>query len=155
MKEVFNAIAIAQEEVIKNGLTENVVFCLENMISEVNIENFKELDSCIPITAGYFVGGKGRFDTPVGKQFDVVFELSDPRNYVKSESVLNFVSINSNIDTDVLIGGYSGVCLIDFPKGKPEMLSNLSEFMSTDKSKPFEMIYLTTKEVMDKILENL
>lgn len=150
MKNIFEAIHEAQD-----GTENNMVFFLSSKISRENISHFKGLSSDIDDTAVYFSTGGYGFDLEFGKEFDILFLMSKPEEYLKVNSIFISASINPQHKMDFLPAGLTGLGLIRFPEGVPESVNFLSEFGSTEKSGKDEMIYLTTQSVMDKILENL
>lgn len=150
MRKLFKALHEAQD-----GTVENMVFYIPDKISNENITNHKNLPTNIPETSQYFGTGSHNFDLEIGKEFDVIFSRSNPHEYINIDSKLNYLNFNQNIESDILPSGYAGVCLIDFPNGKPNLLNILPEFGSTEIGKGSDKLYLTTQSVMDKILENL
>ena len=150
MKNIYIIISEAQD-----GTMENMVFSCGSKISNENISANKNLPIDIPETSIYVDTGSYSFDLKLDKEFDIIFAKNNPKDFIKIQSIFKYISINANYEIDYLPKGYSGIGLVDFPQGKPEILNKLSEFRSEEKSKTNDTLYLTTQSVMDKILENL
>lgn len=132
-----------------------LIFDLPDIIHDENISKHKGLSTEIPKTSQYLGTGKFSFDIPKNIEFDVIFSRKSPLTYKKTKAVITWFNINANIKTDYLPSGYSGICIVDFPEGKPELLKSLAEFGTDKYGKDYDELYLTTQEVMDKILEKL
>jgi hypothetical protein len=150
MKRTFEAISSALD-----GTENNMVFFLSSKISREKISNFDGLPEDIAETAVYFNTGGYSFDIEFDKEFDVLFLLSKPEEYVKIKSVFMNARANPKEELDFLPAGLNCLSLIDFPGGIPDSIDLLEEFGSIGGKRAGEKIYLTTQSVMDKILENL
>ncbi|MFN4198075.1 MAG: hypothetical protein ACK4FS_03510 [Flavobacterium sp.] len=150
----YNKLFKVFREVTSNNI-ETLIFDLPDIISQENINKHKGLSTKIPKTSQYLGTGRFGFDIPEGVELDVIFPKSNPIAFIKTKAVLKWFSVNANIKTDYLPTGYSGICLIDFPEGKPELLKNLVEFGTDKYGKDYEELYLTTQAVMDKILKKM
>lgn len=140
---------------IKDHTLNTLVFEIPDIISRNNISKFKGLNQNIPLASQYLGTGRFRFDIPTMVEFDVIFSRKNPLDYQPTRAILKWVNVNPNIETDFLPAGYSGICLIDFPQGKPNMLKKLPEFGEEIRGTEYDILYLTTQPVMNKILQRL
>lgn len=133
-----------------------LIFDLPDIISEKSISNYESLPKINSVTSQYFGTGRYEIDIKVGREFNILFSKKDPKSYIKTKAVLKYISFNRNIEVDYLPAGYSGICLIDFPEGKPtELLNNLCELGEDKYEKNCDVLYLTTEEGMNEILKRL
>ena len=102
----------------------------------------------------YFIGSVGK-DISVNQTFDVIFAKKDPTNYIQIDSRLKLVNVRPSDEITTLYGGMSGLCLVEFSQGIPELLKKLKPFEETYKNEAYDILYLTTQALMDKIIELL
>ena len=140
---------------VKDHTLNTLVFELPDIITRTNISKHKGLKENSSDKAQYFGTGRYRFDIPIGVEFDVIFSRTNPQDYMSCRSILEWVNVNHTREIDYLPAGYSGVCLIEFSNGKPEILSRLAEFGDDKRQVDYDVLYLTTQDVMNRILENL
>ena len=87
-----------------------------------------------------------------GTEFDILFAHHNVEGYLKVKVLLNFVFVNAAYHTDILPIGHSGICLLDFPGGKPELLEKLvPEGQKIDGVK-YDRLYLTNQNVLGRLL---
>ncbi|NOQ75551.1 MAG: hypothetical protein GQ574_26310 [Crocinitomix sp.] len=154
MKHVFNAIVLAQEEFKNAGNNENVVLSLLEKISKENIPLIKNLNINAPSSSGCFSARGGMFDEKIGKNYTVAFSLSAPFEYIKIDATLKLAHYYSITDKTALPSGISGICLINFIHGIPNLFDALPEYGSNDKGE-VRLVYLTTEPIMERIIHFL
>lgn len=141
---------------VKDGTLNTLIFSLPDIIRKNDISKYKNVNPNIPDTSQYLGTGRFNIDVPLGIEFDVIFSRKNPADYRKTHAILKWVNVNPTIETNHLPAGYSGMCLIDFPDGKPDdMFKNLADFNEDTFGKNYEELFLTTQAVMDKIIERL
>ena len=98
---------------------------------------------------------KASKDVFVGAKFDVLFASRSPESYSVVNATLKYINIqiNSSREVDVLPRGYSGICLIDFEKHKPELLTVLKVYGEQRDNGKHDVLYLSQKPVLERILE--
>jgi hypothetical protein len=79
--------------------------------------------------------------------FEVIFSRKEPTDFVECNVVLKYVNVNPSYEIDYLPGGHSGLCLLEFPNGKPDILKKLGYYRSKDYAK-HDMLILTQKELL-------
>ena len=89
---------------------------------------------------------------PVSTIFDVIFPSLNVEDYVEVKSILNYVTVNPSYEIDYLPKGYSGICLFEFPDGKPDILKKLAVYGEKKDYSIHDTLLLTQKPVLDKIL---
>jgi hypothetical protein len=149
MKNIFDLMHEAQDNTL-----ENLIFYVSDIIENAEISQYKGLDTNIPENSQYLGTGRHSLDIPVGNKFEVIFAKSNMKNYQKVESSILYANVNPSVELDYLPAGYSGICLVNFPNGMPEILSNLPKYNSA-RSKDSDMVYLTSQKTMDRIIELL
>ncbi|WP_447636837.1 hypothetical protein [Flavobacterium microcysteis] len=89
-----------------------------------------------------------------GEQYNVMFDIKNPKKYQKVFAEIDFVSLKKNDTIDLLPRGYGGVVRLKFKNKVPEMLKILkqdgSEKLDLEKH---SYVYFTTQEVIDRILK--
>jgi hypothetical protein len=64
-------------------------------------------------------------DIPVGKKFHVVFPRGNPEAGIVCESEIIAVTQQFDKPLEVVPYGWKTICLVQFPRGVPEVVSNL------------------------------
>ena len=127
---------------------ENVVLCLEELVDESKFSYYdiekKENKS------EYFISGTQNLVIKKGNEFNVIFNIEKPNEYIKSFTKLSQIKLRKNLDLDILPEGYGGLVLIDFLEDKPEII----EILNRERA-DYKALYLTTQPVMNRILELL
>jgi hypothetical protein len=126
--------------------------CLFDLPDKINLQKGK---LPVPQENEMFIFGKGYMDIPIGASFDVIFPARDVKNYIYTNSILKYVSVNPSYEIDYLPCGYTGMCLLDFSEGKPEILKKLAIFGEKKDYSIHDTLILTQKPILDKILKEL
>jgi|GEM_PF-5692948 len=92
-------------------------------------------------------------DIPTGSKFDVIFAGRDVENFRNVVAVLEYASYNRSFEVDLVPRGYSPLGIINFPEGKPEILSKLMLESENRDFNKYDKLYLTDKKVLEKILK--
>jgi hypothetical protein len=110
----------------------------------------------VPQTNEIFIfGTTGYADIPVETLFDVIFSYHGVIDYVYEKSILKYVSVNPSYEINYLPQGYSGLCLLEFPDGKPDILNKLAIFGDKKDYSIHDTLILTQKPILEKILNEL
>lgn len=104
----------------------------------------------------YIDNNRSSFDFIIGTKFNVAFRRKDVKGYQKIDAELDFVSLKKGDNIGIIPKGYGGVVRLKFKDKIPEMCDFLvkNENENYDDSKN-DILYFTTQEIMDKILEEL
>jgi len=95
-------------------------------------------------------------DISTGSKFDIIFADRDVENFVNVSAVLEYASFNRSFEVDRVPNKITSVVvLINFPEGKPEILSKLRFQNQKRDINKYDELYLTEKKVMEKILKEL
>lgn len=114
----------------------------------------------LPIINGdkqiYLDNNRSDFDFIVGTKFNIAFRRKDVKGYQKIDGELDFVSLKKGDNIGVIPRGYGGIVRLTFKDSVPQITKLLvqDENEKYDDSKN-DVIYFTTQEIMDKILEEL
>lgn len=104
----------------------------------------------------YLNNNRSDYDLIIGTRFNVVFRRKDVKDYQKIDAELDFVSLKKGDNIGVIPRGYGGIVRLTFKDKVPEitkfMVENDREKYDDSKN---DIIYFTTQEIMDKILEEL
>lgn len=95
-------------------------------------------------------------DIILGTKYNVIYSRKEPKNYQKIDCEIDFVSLKKNDNIGLIPRGYGGCVRLKFKDKIPEM----TKLLVQDKNENYndsnnDILYLTTQEVMDKILEEL
>lgn len=95
-------------------------------------------------------------DIILGEKYNIMFSLNAPKNYIKLDCEIDFVSLKKNDNIGIIPRGYGGCVRLKFKDKVPE----ITKLLVQDRNEKFDKeknqyIYFTTQEVMDKILEEL
>jgi hypothetical protein len=88
-------------------------------------------------------------------KFDVLFSHHDVENYIDTDAVLEYISVNRSYEVELLPKGYTGFCIINFPNGKPELLKKLRPEKEYHDLTKYDKLYLTQSAVLERILNQL
>jgi len=130
------------------------VFDIPDIIMEEDLDSL-DLNKEIFENSVYLGTGRHHIDIPIGTAYNVIFSREDPLNYIETNAILKYVNVNPTVETDFLPAGYSGLCLMHFPSGKPELLDKLGPFNNVKDRDKHDVLYLTNQEVMDEIIARL
>lgn len=135
-------------------LNRNPFLTLHEGVNEEDLHRYK-LSKDIPKTS-VFIDAKSSYnDIDLNITFDIVFALHSPFEYETVASQIKSAAIRPGVNLDKLPKGYSGICLIDFPFGKPLLLKRLRPANKQIDFKNYDTLYLTTQKVMDAILSRI
>jgi len=140
-----------EQLVSTDEFNENPLLLLEELPATRHLANMK------PGSLGrevYIIAGTGK-DISVNQTFDVIFAKKDPTNYIQTDAILKYVNIRPSHEITTLEAGMSGLCLVEFSQGIPELIKKLKPFEETYKNEAYDFLYLTTQALMDKIIELL
>lgn len=99
-----------------------------------------------------FVIARGYNDKiKIGTTFDAIISRKSIDLSIFHHSILKFISINPSYELDYLPKGNSGLCLLEFPDGKPDLLNKLI-LESKENDNKQNILILTQKPVLEKIL---
>lgn len=94
-------------------------------------------------------------DLKIGSFFDVVFPRKKPDEYIENLIELKYISVNPKYETEYLPKGYSGICLLKFKEGIPNMMLNKLAGYDEKKEKKHDTLILTQKESLKKLLKKI
>ena len=119
-------------------------------------EDLKKNVNIVPSKNDFFVFARGYNDKlKINTNFDVIIPRRSVNESIFCHSILKYVSVNPSYEIDYLPRGYSSLCLLEFPNGKPKLLKKLPIFCGTTDYSIHDMLILTQKSVLDKILNEL
>ncbi|WP_298418827.1 hypothetical protein [uncultured Kordia sp.] len=127
---------------------ENIVLCLEELINDSKLSSYKLNKT--EKNSSYFISGGQNLDVKKGSQFDIIFNIENPSNYISSLTKLSEIKLRKNIDLEILPEGYGGIVLIDFLETKPDIIKVLDRDRGN-----YKALYLTTQPILNRILELL
>jgi len=143
------------QQLFHDGIFDRNLFLTLN--EEVSMEDLRRyrLTEDIPTTS-MFIDAKSSYkDIDLDVKFDIIFALHSPLEYKTVASQIKSVAIRPGVNLDKLPKGYSGICLIDFPLGKPPLLKRLRPANGQIDSKDYDTLYLTTQKVINAILNRI
>ena len=126
---------------------------LTNFPCEIDLSKGK-----LPIpkeTEIFIFGTSGYCDVPIETPFDIIYPNRNILDYVFVKSTLKYVSVSPRYEIDYLPNGYSGLCLLEFPEGIPDMLNKLGMSREKKDFSTHDYLWLTQKTILDKILSEL
>jgi hypothetical protein len=100
------------------------------------------------------VVANGYLEIKTETKFDVIFSRKQPIDFVECNAILKFVNLNPRQQITSLSGGNTGMCLVEFTDGKPEILDKLGYYELKDYKKD-DMLILTQKEVLHKLMNKM
>jgi hypothetical protein len=93
------------------------------------------------------------YDIKIDTTFDILFKHSDVKEYKKIKADIKYIAIkNDGTQSQILPRGYFALCLIEFDT-IPDMLSYLRYSDKVMNKEENDILFLTQKLVLDKILE--
>ena len=95
-------------------------------------------------------------DLLLGEKYNVLFSQNKPKEYVKTDVEVDYLSLKKGDNIGIMPDGRGGLVRLKFKDKVPEITKVLTqdENEKYDKTK-HSFLYFTTQEVMDKILEEL
>ena len=103
----------------------------------------------------FIFGTSGYCDVPIETSFDVIYPNRNILDYIFVKSTLKYVSVSPRYEIDYLPNGYSGLLLLEFPEGVPNMLNKLGVSREKKDLSIHDYLWLTQNSVVDRILEEL
>jgi len=139
----------------ENLLIKNPFLGAESMLSNKDISKY-ELSTIDRNTEIYILNIYNDGDLLLGEKFNVIFCKNNPKEYVKIESEVDFLSLRKGDNIGVMPNGRAGIVRLKFKNKIPEITKLLkqNDDEKFDKDK-HQYLFFTTQEVMDKILEEL
>lgn len=101
------------------------------------------------------VFGKSNKDIKIGESFNVLFSHNSIENYIKVKAILKYVNLSPGRKIDYLPRGYTGICLLEFIGGVPELIDKLKFYKEKRDKHKHDTLYLTQEPVINRILELL
>ena len=138
-----------------NLLTKNPFLGASSMLSNKDISKY-ELSSIDRDRYLFIKNIRNNGDLLLGEKFNVIFSKNNPKEYIKVESEVDFLSLKKGDSIGVMPDGRGGIVRLKFKDKVPEFTNLLhqSDDEKFDKDK-HQFLFFTTQEVMDKILEEL
>ncbi len=99
-----------------------------------------------PETAVCCFVGFAYADLPVGKTFDRVFSRADYRRVQDARCTITGVTQQFGRVFDEVPHGWKTICLLNFPKGVPDLIRTLPLIASWDDAEPRTDVLLSSKE---------
>lgn len=99
------------------------------------------------------VFGKGCKDIKVNESFDVLFSHQNLADSVEVKATLKYVNVNPSYKIDYLPEGYSGICLIEFKNGVPDLMSQLKAYGEKVNQEVSTTLYLSEKPILNRLKE--
>jgi hypothetical protein len=156
----FSDIQLESLEIISKGLVP--VLPLISIADQVEMKNYysrnpqHRLNNLVLASTQIITESKGFCtDIPFNTKFDVLFLHDEVENFIITNAVLEYVSFNRGYEVDCLPNGYSALCIINFPDGKPELLNKLRPQKTARDLSKYDVLYLTQSDVIERILNEL
>ncbi|MEL7006104.1 MAG: hypothetical protein AAFN93_25755 [Bacteroidota bacterium] len=99
------------------------------------------------------VFGKSNRDIMLGESFDVLFGHHSIENNMRVEAILKYVNLSPGRKIDHLPGGYTGICLLEFNGGLPNLINKLKFSKEKRNKEKHDTLYLTQEPILNRILE--
>lgn len=140
------------KEKIELGISD-VLFLNELPIQMLERGNLNKL--ILPQTSLFIGCQTWCTDIKCETEYNVLFPHHNVEDFILTKAVLKYVSVNPTYEIDYLPNGYYGICIIDFPEGKPDLLHKLRPENEKDDRYKYDRLYLTQKSVFEKIIYRL
>ena len=102
----------------------------------------------------FIFGTSGYCDVPIETSFDIIYPSHNILKYVFVKSILKYVSVSPRYEIDYLPSGYSGLCLLEFPEGIPDMLNKLGMSREKKEFSTHDYLWLTQGPIVERIFED-
>lgn len=96
----------------------------------------------------------GELDIHINTKFNSLIAYRS-NEYTQCNTILKYVSVNPSYEIDYLPGGYTGLCLLEFPDGKPDILKKLAVYGEKKDYSIHDTLILTQEAILKKILDEL
>ncbi|CAA9200767.1 hypothetical protein [Flavobacterium collinsii] len=100
------------------------------------------------------VVGNGYLEIKVNTKFDIIFAKKNSNDFEECSVILRYVNMNPRYQIDYLPGGAIGLCLLEFPNGKPELFNKLKYYGEKKDYNKHDTIILTQRIVIEKLLNS-
>ncbi|WP_264536976.1 hypothetical protein [Flavobacterium sp. N1736] len=100
------------------------------------------------------VVGNGYLEIKTNTKFDIIFPRKNTNEFKECNVILRYVNVNPRHQIDYLPGGYTGLCLLEFPNGKPELFNRLKYYGEKKDYNKHDTLILTQRPVMEKLLNS-
>lgn len=104
----------------------------------------------------YLDNNRSDFDFIIGTKFNITFRRKDVKGYEKIDAELDYLSLKKGDNIGVIPKGYGGIVRLKFKDNIPK----ICKFLVKNENENYDdvnndIIYFTTQDIMDKILEEL
>jgi hypothetical protein len=123
----------------------------EELIIKLKRRIFHAKKESIINSNSLFVFTKSNRDIPLGAQFDVLFSLHTPEEFVDVTAQLKYVDLSVGKESSYLPRGYSAACLLEFDS-VPALLNKLPVYNEPIDVNKHDMLYLSQKHILTEIL---
>lgn len=97
--------------------------------------------------------GKGCKDIQLNETFDVLFPHKEVEANIEVKATLRYVNLSPGRKIDYLPKGYTGICLLDFKDGIPDLIDRLKVYGDKQPIHKHRTLYLSQRPILDRILE--
>jgi len=147
--KIFNIISNIRDE-----FPEEVIFTIVNRVHRRNIDELKlPQERLNQKKQAYVTSGKSYIDTIKNTEFEVIFSMHSPLNYIEKNTIIKEIYDGKGNVLDLIPENGYGISLIEFEKEIPDTWTKLSYWGSKSNPDSNEFIYLTSKKTMQRILE--
>ncbi|HEY8936093.1 MAG TPA: hypothetical protein VIM65_12765 [Cyclobacteriaceae bacterium] len=89
----------------------------------------------------------------VNATFDAIISQNNIKTSIFTRAILKYISVNPSYKIDYLPKGYSGLCLLNFPQGKPDILKNIPVYGENKDYEKHDILILTQRAVLERIFD--
>lgn len=91
----------------------------------------------------------------INTSFNIIIPSRNIENSIESHTILKYVSVNPSYEIDYLPKGYSGICIFEFPNGKPDILNKLAVYGEKKDFSQHDTLILTHIKILDLIKKEI
>lgn len=91
----------------------------------------------------------------VGTTFDITFPALDVENYIVTEIVLKYASVNREYEIESIPNGYSAFCIIEFLDSMPHIFKQARNNNGGIDATKIGYYYLTQSQTIKRIINEL
>ncbi|WP_298118378.1 hypothetical protein [Flavobacterium sp.] len=104
----------------------------------------------------YIMNTRNEGDLLLGEKYNVIFSIGNPKEYLKSDVEVDYLSMNEDDNIKLMPDGKGGFVGLKFKNEVPE----ITKFLKQNDDEQFDnnihsFLFFTTQEVMNKILDEL
>ena len=139
----------------ENLLIKNPFLGAASMLSNKDISKYQlsPIDRNIYM---YIKNIRNEGDLLLGEKYNVLFSRNKPKEYVKTDVEVDYLSLKKGDNIGIMPDGRGGLVRLKFKDKVPE----ITKLLRQNDDEPFDKekhqyLFFTTQEVMDKILEEL